>query len=127
MAMIRSGLLVLATLLLSGASAIAQSGNPCAGDIKTVCTGIQPGDSKIKSCIKAHLGGLSEACTDRLLTVAVTEKICKGDVAKLCAGVVAGTGGIRTCIKSHIAEVSDPCQDAMAGTAAGKKILGGYR
>jgi hypothetical protein len=127
MAKIRSGLVGLAVLLLSGYSAQAQSGNPCAGDIKTQCSGIQPGDARIKACIKTHLGALSEACTDRVLTVAVTDKVCKGDVAKLCAGVVAGTGGIRTCIKSHIAEVSDACQDAMAGTAAGKKIIGGYR
>ena len=126
MATIRSGLVVIA-VLLSGCSAMAQSGNPCAGDIKTQCSGIQPGDSRIKACIKSHLGALSEACTDRVLTVAVTDKVCKGDVAKLCAGVVAGTGGIRTCIKSHIAEVSDSCRDAMAGTAAGKKVLGGYR
>jgi hypothetical protein len=127
MAKIRSALLAFTVLLLSGYSAMAQSGNPCAGDVKTLCTGIQPGDGKIKGCIKAHLAALSPTCSDRLLTVAVTDKVCKGDVAKLCAGVVAGTGGIRTCIKSHIAEVSDPCQDAMAGTAAGKKILGGYR
>jgi hypothetical protein len=114
-------------MLLSGCSAMAQSGNPCAGDVKTLCSGIQPGDGKIKACIKAHLGALSPACQDRLLTVAVTDKVCKGDIAKFCAGVVAGTGGIRTCIKSHIAEVSDGCQDAVAGTAAGRKVLGGYR
>jgi hypothetical protein len=127
MATIRSGLVVIAVLLLSGYAAMAQSGNPCAGDIKTLCSGIQPGDARIKACIKSHLGALSPTCGDRLLTVAVTDKVCKGDIAKFCAGVVAGTGGLRTCIKSHIAEVSDGCQDAMAGTAAGKKVLGGYR
>ena len=48
MTIMRSGL-VAVTLLLSGYSAQAQSGNPCAGDIKSQCAGIQPGDSRIKA------------------------------------------------------------------------------
>jgi hypothetical protein len=123
---LRSGLVVLTALLLSGSVAAAQQvGKPCASDIKTLCTGIQPGEGRIKACIKSHLTTLSQACEDRVLTVAITGKLCRTDVAKLCAGIVPGTGGIRACIKSHLAEVSDPCKDAMSQTAAGKKILGG--
>jgi hypothetical protein len=125
MARMRSAFVVVAALLLSGSSALAQAGKPCGGDIKTHCAGIQPGEGRIKACIKSHMTELSPACQDRLLTVAVTGAVCKADVAKLCAGVVAGTGGIRTCIKSHMAEVSDPCKDAMSRIAAGKKLLGG--
>ena len=126
MAGMRSGLVVLAALLLSGSAAMAQqAGKPCAGDIKTLCAGIQPGEGRLKACIKSHLAELSETCNDRVLTVEVTGKACKADVAKLCAGVVPGTGGLRTCIKSHIAELSDPCKDAMSRAAAGSKILGG--
>ena len=126
MARMRSGLVILTALLLSGSVAVAQqAGKPCAGDIKTLCAGIQPGEGRIKACIKSHLTDLSPACEDRLLTVAVAGKVCKTDVAKLCAGIVPGTGGIRACIKSHMAEVSEPCRDAMSRTAAGRKILGG--
>jgi len=126
MAGMRSGLVVLAALLLSGSAAMAQqAGKPCAGDIKTLCAGIQPGEGRLKACIKSHLAELSETCNDRVLTVAVTGKACKADVAKLCAGVVPGTGGLRTCIKSHIAELSEPCKDAMSRAAAGSKLLGG--
>src|SRR5258706_12904987 len=120
------GLNIVTGLLLSGSVAVAQlAPNPCAGDIKTLCAGIQPGEGRIKACIKSHLTGLSPTCEDRVLTVAITGKVCKSDVAKLCAGIVPGTGGIRACIKSHLAEVSDPCKDAMSKAAAGKKILGG--
>ncbi len=126
MARIRSGLVIFAALLLSGSVAVAQqAGKPCAGDIKKLCADVKPGEGRLKACIKSHLTELSEACEDRVLTVAVTGKVCKGDVAKLCAGVVAGSGGIRTCIKSHMAEVSDACRDAMSRTAAGRKLLGG--
>jgi hypothetical protein len=119
-------LVILTALLLSGSAAVAQqAGKPCAGDIKTLCAGIQPGEGRIKGCIKSHLTDLSPTCNDRVLTVAVTGKVCKTDVTNLCGGVVPGTGGIRACIKSHIAAVSDPCKDAMSRTAAGGKILGG--
>ena len=126
MAGIRSGHIILTALLLSGSVATAQqAGKPCAGDIKTLCAGIQPGEGRIKACIKSHLTDLSPTCEDRLLTMAVTKKVCKTDVTNLCAGIVPGTGGIRACIKSHMAEVSDACRDAMSQVAAGKKILGG--
>ena len=121
----RSGLVILAALLSGSVAVAQQAGKPCAGDIKTLCAGIQPGEGRIKACIKSHLTNLSPTCEDRLLTVAVSGKVCKSDVTKLCAGIVPGTGGIRACIKSHMAEVSDPCRDAMSQAAAGKKILGG--
>jgi hypothetical protein len=125
MAGTRSGLVIMTALLLSGSVALAQqTTNPCASDIKTLCAGIQPGEGRIKGCIKSHLTDLSPTCEDRVLTVAVTGKLCKTDVAKLCAGIVPGAGGIRACIKSHMPEVSDSCKNAMSQTAAGKKILG---
>jgi hypothetical protein len=125
MAGMRSGLVILTALLLSGSVAVAQQAGPCAGDIKTLCAGIKPGEGRIKACIKSRLTDLSPTCDDRVLTVAVTGKVCKTDVTNLCAGIVPGTGGIRACIKSHMAEVSGPCKDAMSRAAAGRKILGG--
>ena len=126
MAGMRSGFVILLALLLSGSAAVAQqAGKPCAGDIKKLCADVQPGEGRIKACIKSHFADLSDTCQDRLLTVAVTGKVCKADITKLCAGIEAGTGGIRTCIKSHMAEVSDPCRDAMSRVAAGRKLLGG--
>jgi hypothetical protein len=125
MAGMRSGLVIFTALLLSGSAALAQQvAKPCASDIKTLCAGIEPGEGRIKACIKSHLTNLSQACENRVLTVAVTGKVCKTDLTNLCAGIMPGSGGIRACIKSHMAEVSDPCRDAMSQTAAGKKILG---
>jgi len=60
-----------------------QAGKPCAGDIKTLCAGTQPGEGRIKACIKSHLTDLSPTCNDRVLTVAVTGKVCKTDVTNL--------------------------------------------
>src|ERR1700692_2297731 len=100
MAGMRSGLVILTTLLLSGSVAVAQlAPRPCAGDIKTLCAGIQPGEGRIKAFIKSHLTGLSPTCEDRVLTVAITGKVCKTDVTKLCVGILPGTGGFRTLLK----------------------------
>ena len=80
MAGMRSGFVILTALLLSGSAAMAQAGKPCANDIKKQCAGIQPGEGRIKACIKSHLKDLSPTCQDRLLTVAVSGKVCKADV-----------------------------------------------
>ena len=125
MAGMRSGLVVLTALLLSDSATVAQQAGNCASDIKRHCAGIQPGEGRIKACIKSHLTDLSPTCEERVLTVGVTGKVCKADVTNLCAGIVPGTGGIRACIKSHMAEVSDPCKNAMSQAAAGKKLFGG--
>jgi hypothetical protein len=128
MTAIRSGLVILTALFLSGSAALAQqASDPCTADARKLCAGIKPGEGRIKACLKSHLTELSENCESRVLSVAVTGKLCKADVAKLCGGIVPGTGGIRECIKSHMAEVSDPCKDAMARRAAGTKLLGGDR
>jgi len=122
----RLALLLLTTLVLSGPAALAQqAAKPCAGDIKTLCAGVQPGQGRIKTCISGHLSELSAACQERVLTVAVTRNVCKGDVDKLCAGIAPGTGGIRSCIKSRMAEVSGPCKNAMSEVAGGRRLLGG--
>ena len=126
MAGIRFGLVIWTALLLSGSVAVAQqANNPCEGDIKKLCAGIQPGAGRITACIKTHLTELSEGCEARVLGIGVNGKLCKPDVAKLCGGIAPGTGGIRSCIKSHMAETSDSCKDAMSQAAAGKKLLGG--
>jgi len=118
--------ITLAILLLLASFADAQPlAKPCEADIKALCAGIAPGEGRIKACVKAHLPDLSQACLDRLLTVAVTGKVCKPDVANLCAGIEPGSGGIRACIKSHMAQVSEPCKSAMSQVAAGRKFLGG--
>ena len=69
---------------MSGSVAVAQqAGKPCASDVNKLCTGIQPGEGRIKACIKSHLTELSPTCEDRVLTVAVTGKVCKTDLAHL--------------------------------------------
>src|SRR5215510_14788804 len=124
----RSGFVILTALLLSGSAAVAQAGKPCADDIKKLCAGIQPGEGRIKACIRSHLTELSPTCQDVVLTVAVTGKACKTVVTKLCGGIETGTGCIKACIKSHMAVRGErPLQGCDVPSPGRKENLGTRR
>ena len=91
----------------------------CVSDVKAQCAGVNPGEGRIRECIKTHLKDLSEPC-QTLVLKAVTVKACAADVKKVCAGTKPGRGRVRACMKDHLADVSEPCKEALARGAAGK-------
>jgi hypothetical protein len=109
-------------MLLSGTSGIAQSAamKACAGDVKSLCAGTQPGDGRVKACIKSHFSDVSAPCQAVLVKAAAVSKACSADVKKVCADVKPGGGRIEACVKSHLSEISDPCKDAVSQATAGK-------
>jgi hypothetical protein len=112
-----------AALLFLGSGAMAQdltAVKACAIDIKTKCAGVQPGNGRIRDCIKAHIGDLTEPCHAVLLKAAAIGTACKADIIKDCAGVKPGGGRIEACVKTHLNDVSEPCKDALAQAAAGR-------
>jgi hypothetical protein len=76
-------------MLLSATGGSAQSAavKACAGEFKLLCAGIQPGEGRVKACIKSHFSDVS---------------------APWGGGRIEGC-----CMKSHLSEVSDPCKDAV--------------
>jgi hypothetical protein len=123
MMMLKIASTIATILLLLETAAMAQdrsAARACAGDIKTLCAGVPPGEGRIRACIKGHFGDLSAPCQAVLLTTAAVGKACRDDVKKLCADVKPGHGKVLACIKTHLAELSDPCRDALAQASAGK-------
>lgn len=111
-----------AIVLLSATSKIAQQravAKECAADVKSQCASVQPGEGRIRACIKSHFKDLSEPC-QAVLVKAAAGKACGGDIKKICADVKPGGGRIEACMKSHLAEISEPCKVAMTQAAAGK-------
>ena len=60
-------------LLLSGSAALAQmrpgvmaAARACRPDIRQFCGDVAPGQGRIKACMKAHIGELSEPCKEAL-------------------------------------------------------------
>jgi Cysteine rich repeat len=109
-------------MLLSATSGMAQSEamKACAGDVKSLCAGVQPGEGRVKACIKSHVGDVSAPCQAVLVKAAAISKVCGADVKKACADVKPGGGRIEACMKSHLSEIGDPCKDAISQATAGK-------
>jgi hypothetical protein len=120
--MLKTLLAVSLATLLSATSGMAQSAamKACAGDVKSLCAGIQPGDGRVKACIKSHFSDVSAPCQAVLLRAAAISKACSADVKKVCADVKPGGGRMEACMKSHLSEISDPCKDAVTQATAGK-------
>jgi hypothetical protein len=108
--------------LFSATSGMAQSAamKACAGDVKSLCAGTQPGDGRIRACIKSHFSDVSAPCQAFLVKAAAISKACSADVKTMCADVKPGGGRIEACMKSHLSEVSEPCKDAVSQGTAGK-------
>ena len=108
-------------LLLSSTVSALQRGvaKACVSDVAAQCAGVQPGEGRIRACIKEHLKDLSEPC-QTLVLKAVAVKACAADVKQNCPGIKPGRSRIQACMKAHVADVSEPCKEALAGAAAGK-------
>jgi hypothetical protein len=114
--------LAIAMLLLPSSTVSAlQRGvaKACVSDVAAQCAGVQPGEGRIRACIKEHLKDLSEPCK-ALVLKAATAKACAADVKQNCPGIKPGRSRIQACMKAHVADVSEPCKEALAGAAAGK-------
>jgi len=120
--MLNNILAIGAIVLLSATSSMAQQmvAKQCAADIKSLCAGVEPGEGRIRACLKLHVNDLSAPCQAALAKAAAIGKVCGVDIKKICADVKPGSGRIVACLKSHLTEVSEPCKDAMTHAGAGE-------
>ena len=110
------------TVVTCTSAALAQKGvaKACAADVKAQCAGVQPGEGRIKACIKSHVKDLAEPCQAVMLKAAAIGKPCAPDVKQNCAGIRPGDGGIEACMKAHLNEGSEPCKEVLSQAAAGR-------
>ena len=109
-------------LALWSSNAMAQEKLParaCAADIKSKCAEVQPGEGRIRTCVKEHLGEFSEPCQARLAKLAAAGKACAADIKQTCGSVKPRRGRIAACLKSALGNLSDTCKDAVAQGVAG--------
>lgn len=84
---------------------------PCAQDVKTLCAGIEPGQGRIKQCLKSKKDQVSQACKDRFKSKIKLAKVnCQQDIENLCAGIKPGQGRIARCLRSNKASLSAQCR-----------------
>jgi hypothetical protein len=111
-------------LLFTAVDAMAQQASvrrACGAEIQQHCAEIQPGDGRLRACVKDHFAEFSEPCKQALLSNVAVVKICKADVQRTCAGVEPGGGRIQACMKDHFTEYSDSCKQAIITAKFGKR------
>jgi hypothetical protein len=126
--------LIGAVLAMSGQAAMAQAGvGPCSPDVQKFCKGVQPGQGRIRECLKGHLGDLSAECKQHVESGQSRRQgapaarprgnptrgeVCKADLEKHCKDVKQGEGRLLACLRSHESELTPECKAQIGGAPA---------
>jgi hypothetical protein len=114
--LIISRLAVASVLLLVPVGARAQGTavrQACGAEIQEHCAGVQPGDGRLRACVKENFAAFSEPCKQAMLSSVAVVRACKADVQRTCPDTQPGGGRIQACMKDHFAEYSDSCKQAI--------------
>jgi hypothetical protein len=96
----------------------------CETELKTYCSQVIPGQSRLLACLYANGEKLSGQCEtalyqaasvlDRAIgTVAYLADQCRADIDSKCASVPSGHGRIAECLAGHKDSLSVPCTQAI--------------
>ncbi len=116
-------LAVLSVLLMSPVGAMAQGAvvrQACGTEIQQHCAGVQPGEGRLRACIKENFAAFSEPCKQAMLSSVAVVRACKADVERTCPDQPGG-GRIQACMKDHFAEYSEPCKQAIVTAKFGTR------
>jgi Cysteine rich repeat len=110
------GLTIPSLLLMAPVAAMAQGSavrQACGAEIQQHCAGVQPGEGRLRACVKEHFAAFSEPCKQAMLSSVAVVRACKADVQQTCPDIQPGGGRIQACMKDHFAEYSDTCKQAI--------------
>ena len=97
----------------------------CESELRTYCTQVVPGQSRLLACLYAHGDNLSGQCEtalyqaasvlDRAIsTVAYLADQCRNDIDSQCASVSPGQGRIVQCLADHKDVLTPSCTQAIS-------------
>ena len=118
------GLTIASLLLMAPVGAMAQGSavrQACGAEIQQHCAGVQPGEGRLRDCVKEHFAAFSERCKQALLSSVALVRACKPDVQRTCPDIQPGAGRIQACMKDHFAEYSDRCKQAIVTAKFGTR------
>jgi hypothetical protein len=111
-------------LLMAPVGALAQGTvlrQACGAEIQQHCAGVQPGEGRLRACIKENFAAFSETCKQALLSSVAVVRACEADVQRTCPDIQPGGGRIQACMKDHFAEYSEPCKQAIVTARFGTR------
>jgi hypothetical protein len=107
-----------AILMLWSSSATAQlATGSCLPDLRKLCPGVQPGNNRLRACMRKHIREVSDQCLMMLAKFAEVRKShkqCSADLQQRCASVERARGQFAACLRSAVTGLSDTCKDALA-------------
>jgi len=118
--MIKLILTIGAILVSLSSTAMAQGRlavGSCIADLGKLCPGVQPGNDRIRACMREHLRDVSDPC---LLTLAKFAEVrgrrqeCSAYLQQQCGGIERGGGRFGSCLRSAVANLSDACKESLA-------------
>lgn len=109
---------LLLTILIIGSFSIAEDDlkkgkgkGQCREEIKKYCSGIEPGEGRIKDCIEKNKSSFSQNCQERMQKRKERREKCKSEVVALCgAPGDKSKKEFRTCMKEKRSQLSEQCQ-----------------
>ena len=117
-------LAIASLLLMAPVGAMAQGTalrQACGAEIQQHCAGVQPGEGRLRACVKDNFANFSEPCKRAVLSSVAVVRACKADVQRTCPGIQPGGGRIQACMKDHFAEYSEPCKQAIVTAKFGSR------
>jgi hypothetical protein len=117
-------LTIASLLLVAPVGAMAQGTavrQACGPEIQQHCAGVEPGEGRLRDCVKDHFAAFSDKCKQALLTSVAVVRACKPDVQRTCPDIQPGAGHIQACMKDHFAEYSDRCKQAIVTAKFGTR------
>jgi Cysteine rich repeat len=117
-------LTIASLLLVTPVGAMAQGmavRQACGPEIQQHCAGVEPGEGRLRDCVKDHFAVFSEKCKQALLSSVAVVRACKPDVQRTCPDIQPGAGHIQACMKDHFAEYSDRCKQAIVTAKFGTR------
>jgi hypothetical protein len=117
-------LTIASLLLVAPVGAMAQGmavRQACGPEIQQHCAGVEPGEGRLRDCVKDHFAAFSEKCKQALLSSVAVVRACKPDVQRTCPDIQPGAGHIQACMKDHFAEYSDRCKQAIVTAKFGTR------
>jgi hypothetical protein len=119
-----ASLTIASLLLMAPVGAMAQGAavrQACGSEIELHCAGVQPGEGRLRACVKENFAAFSEPCKQAMLSSVAVVRACKADVQRTCPDIQPGGGRIQACMKDHFAEYSDSCKQAIITAKFGSR------
>ena len=107
-------LMIGAILVLWSSNAAAQERlavGHCVADLRRLCPGVQPGNNRLRACMREHIRDVSFPCLVTLAKFAEVRRTlseeCNAHIRQQCANVERGEGRFGACLRSAVASLSD--------------------